>query len=162
NFAKAFGAPQSTIALYQSLYDQIQAAYRQNRGMTGPVPLDGPSLNRQPITDASGAVLAYTKPLIVLVDEFSVSGGDQFAATMQDAARGTIVGYRTMGAGGTNGSFPATNYSEGITGITFGSAQRPQAVATSDFGVTQFTENVGVRPDIEIDYMTRDNLLNRG
>ena len=36
------------------------------------------SLDREPAIDASGAILAYTKPLIVLVDEFSISGGDQF------------------------------------------------------------------------------------
>jgi C-terminal processing protease CtpA/Prc len=162
NFAKLTGAPAATIALYQTLLDEMQAAYAQNRGMTDPVPLDGPSLDRQPATDASGAILAYTKPLIVLVDEFSISGGDQFAAVMQDAGRGPIVGIRTMGAGGTNGSFPATDYSEGTTGITFGIAVRAKSIATPDFGVTNYTENVGVRPDIEIDYMTKDNLLNRG
>ena len=162
NFAKLTGAPQSIVDLYQSLFDQMQAAYDQNRGMTAPVPLDGPSLDRQPAKDASGAILAYTKPLIVLVDEFSISGGDQFASVMQDAGRGPIVGIRTMGAGGTNGSFPATDYSEGTTGITFGIAVRPQSITTPDFGVTQYTENVGVRPDVEIDYMTKDNLLNRG
>jgi Peptidase family S41/PDZ domain len=162
NQAKLNGAPQNIIDLYQSLLDQIQVAYNENRGMTGPVPLDGSSLDRQPATDASGAILAYTKPLIVLVDEFSVSGGDQFASILQDAGRGQIVGIRTMGAGGTNGSFPATDYSEGTAGITFGIAVRAQPIITPDFGVTQYTENVGVRPDIEIDYMTKDNLLNRG
>src|SRR5439155_26038631 len=95
-------------------------------------------------------------------DEFSISGGDQFAAVMQDAGRGPIVGMRTMGAGGTNGSWPATDYSEGVTGIRFGIAVRAKPIATSHFGVTQYTENVGVRPDIEIDYMTKDNLLKRG
>jgi hypothetical protein len=162
NFAKLSGAPQNVIDLYQSLFDTMQTAYKENRGMTGPVPLDGTSLDRQPATDASGANLAYSKPLIVLVDEFSISGGDQFPSVIQDAKRGPIVGIRTMGAGGTNGSFPATDYSEGTAGITFGIAVRAQAIATPDFGVTQYTENVGVRPDIELDYMTKDNLLNRG
>jgi hypothetical protein len=67
-----------------------------------------------------------------------------------------------MGAGGTNGSFLATNYSEGVVGVTFGIAVRSKAIATTDFGVTPYTENVGVRPDVEIDYMTTDNLLKRG
>jgi C-terminal processing protease CtpA/Prc len=162
NFAKLTGAPQNVIDAYQNLLNVIEAAYVGNRGMTGPVPLDGPSLDRQPATDASGAILAYTKPLIVLVDEFSISGGDQFPSVIQDAGRGPIVGIRTMGAGGTNGSFPATVYSEGTAGVTFGIAVRAKPIVTTDFGVTQYTENVGVRPDIEIDYMTKDNLLNRG
>jgi C-terminal processing protease CtpA/Prc len=161
-FARLSLAPQSVIDQYQALLDQMLAAYKANRGMTDPVPLDGVSLDRQPAIDASGAVLAYTKPLIVLVDSFSISGGDQFASVMQDASRGPIVGIRTMGAGGTNGSFPATNYSEGTAGITFGIAVRAKPAATPDFGVTRYTENVGVRPDIELDYMTKDNLLNRG
>ena len=35
-------------------------------------------------------------------------------------------------------------------------------VVTADFPVTSYVENVGVRPDIEYDYMTRDNLMRGG
>jgi len=39
---------------------------------------------------------------------------------------------------------------------------RGAPVVTSDFPATALIENVGVRPDIEIDYMTKDNLLRNG
>ena len=35
-------------------------------------------------------------------------------------------------------------------------------IATDDFGTTAYVENVGVRPDKPVDYMTLDNLLNGG
>jgi hypothetical protein len=39
---------------------------------------------------------------------------------------------------------------------------RRTPVVTSDFPATMLIENVGVRPDVEIDYMTKDNLLKNG
>jgi hypothetical protein len=39
---------------------------------------------------------------------------------------------------------------------------RPKAIATPEFPTTRYIENVGVRPDIELDYMTRENLTQRG
>src|SRR5262249_24942773 len=99
--AKAAGANQSIIDIYQNLLNAALDANAQIRGGTAPVPVDGPTIERQPATDANGNMIAYTKPLIVLVDEFSASGGDAFPATIQDNARGPILGMRTMGLGGT-------------------------------------------------------------
>jgi hypothetical protein len=39
---------------------------------------------------------------------------------------------------------------------------RKNPIVTSDYPTTRYVENVGVRPDIEEDYMTLDNLLNGG
>src|SRR5207248_4737268 len=69
--ARATNQPQWMIDQYEFLFRAVQQAYGENRGMTGPLPLDGPSLTRQPAVDRNGAMVAYTKPLIVLVDEFS-------------------------------------------------------------------------------------------
>ena len=68
------------------------------RGRTEPVPLDTATLDRSPLTDSQGNLLAYTKPLIVLVDEMSASGAEVFAAGIQDNARGRLVGWRTAAA----------------------------------------------------------------
>ena len=54
------------------------------------------------------------------------------------------------------------DYSEGDTGITLSLMVRKAPVTTTDFPPTQYIENVGVRPDVSIDYMTRDNLVNSG
>jgi hypothetical protein len=161
-FARLSGADQSIIDLLQQTLDSVVAANAQNRGRTGPVPVDGPTLERQPATDAQGNMIAYTKPLMVLVDEFAGSGGDAFPATIQDNGRGPIFGMRTMGLGGTVSNVNATAYSEAITRITQSLMNRKAPVITPDLPAAPYVENIGVRPDIVVDYMTRDNLLYGG
>jgi hypothetical protein len=39
---------------------------------------------------------------------------------------------------------------------------RKNPVTGTEFPDSYYVENVGVRPDVEIDYMTRENLLNGG
>jgi hypothetical protein len=160
--AKTAGAPSYIIALLQSLKEVIQTANSENRGRTGPIPLDDVTIDRSPAMDKDGNVIAYTKPLMVLVDEMSASGGDYFPATMQDNARGPLFGFRTMGAGGNVEVWLASSYSQGITSVTESLMSRNIDVVTSDFPVTRYVENVGVRPDIEYDYMTRQNLMGGG
>ena len=58
------------------------------------------SLNSTGSLTLAPAPTAYTKPLMVMVDEFSASGADMFPAIIQDNHRGPIFGTRTMGAGG--------------------------------------------------------------
>ena len=89
--AKAQGAPSEILDLFLKIQDALVEANRSNRGLTTPIPIDDVSLERQPPRDRDGNLLAYTKPLIVLIDEFSASGGDAFAAVIQDNARGPVV-----------------------------------------------------------------------
>ena len=160
--AKAQGAPPDIIALLQSLKDGIQQANHEYRGRTGSIALDDVLLGRAPAMDSRGNVIAYTKPLMVLVDELSASGGDYFPATIQDNARGPLFGLRTMGAGGNVEDWEAGSYSQGLTRVTESLMSRNIDVVTLDFPVTRYVENVGVRPDINYDYMTRDNLTRGG
>jgi hypothetical protein len=67
-----------------------------------------------------------------------------------------------MGLGGTVSDFTATAYSEGITRVTQSLMNRKYPIVTDDFPTAPYVENIGVRPDIVVDYMTKDNLLNRG
>jgi hypothetical protein len=39
---------------------------------------------------------------------------------------------------------------------------RREPIVTTDLPTAPYIENIGVRPDIELDYMTRENLMNRG
>jgi hypothetical protein len=39
---------------------------------------------------------------------------------------------------------------------------RLHPIVTAEFPAVPYVENIGVRPDIVADYMTRDNLLNGG
>jgi hypothetical protein len=160
--AKAQGAPQDVIERYELLYKALADANAQTRGLTVPVPICTSSLDRNPATDASGNVIAYQKPIMMLIDEFSISTADSVAGMFQDAGRGVLYGMRTNGAGGNNISLDAGPFSEGFTGMTIGLQVRKDAIITDDYPATPYIENVGVRPDVVSDYMTRDNLLQGG
>lgn len=160
--ARARGAEPWIVRLQEVILNDVIAANRENRGRTGPLPLDDVSLEREPARDANGATLAYTKPLMVLVDEFSASGADAFPATIQDNGRGPIFGMRTMGAGGSVVTLGVGSYTEGSTGMTQALMNRAYPILTEDYPAAPYVENIGVRPDIEADYMTRENLLNGG
>jgi C-terminal processing protease CtpA/Prc len=160
--ARSQNAEPWVIELYEALYRDVSTAYRENRGRTGPVPLCGAGMMRLPATARDGRIIAYTKPLLLLIDEFSTSTADSVAAMLQDSERALLFGMRTNGAGGTNTSVAAGAYSEGTAGMTLGLMTRARPVATADYPTSWYIENIGVRPDIEADYMTRENLLEGG
>jgi len=118
-----------------------------------------------PICSSSITVLpqdvVYTKPIIVLTNEFSVSTGDAFPALFQDAGRGKIVGIRTGGLGGNVNDYSNTGITEANLRITRSLFVREKPVP-SPYGLTRFVENVGVTPDVQLEIMTRENLLNGG
>lgn len=107
-------------------------------------------------------MIAYSKPVMVLADEMSASGGDFFPAVFQDNQRGILFGMRTMGAGGSVVPWDATSYSEGFARITVSLMERKNNVITAEYPAAKYVENIGVRPDIEADYMTRENLMTGG
>ena len=165
--AKAAGAPQNIIDLLAMIKDAIVNANASFRGRTEPISLDGPTLDRSPLTDSQGNLLAYTKPLIVLTDEMSASGAEVFAAGIQDNARGRLVGWRTMGAGGSVETWEAGSYSLGLTSVTESLMNRGRNVVPARRGKAFFppapyVENIGVRPDVRINFMTSDNLSQSG
>jgi len=164
---KAARAPQSLIDLYEMIKAAIVDANASYRGRTQPIPLDDVVLDRQPARDAQGNLLAYTKPLIVLIDEMSASGAEGFAAGIQDNGRGPLVGWRTMGAGGNVEAWEAGSYSLGSTTVTESLMNRGRSIFTFGYPATLFlsspyVENVGVLPDTPLDYMTAANLSQAG
>ena len=161
------GDPPWVVQTWRDALNAVKVANAQNRGRTGALPLDsGPdfeaSLDR-PGLQIRGANAAYTKPILVLVDEMTASGGDAFAAMVQDNGRGLIYGVRTMGLGGNVIDWSLDGYAEVDTRITTSLMVRKNPVFTGGlYPVTSYVENVGVHPDIDDDYMTEDNLRNRG
>jgi hypothetical protein len=160
--ARASNAPSDVIQQYEEAFNEMLAANREGRLVTKALPLCSPSLTRTPATDLSGNVISYTKPLVMLIDEFSTSTGDSVPSMIQDAGRGVLYGKRSNGAGGNNTGFDTGPYTEGFAGMTLAIQVRSKPIATPDYPVSDLIENVGVRPDIEADYMTRDNLLRDG
>ena len=94
--------------------------------------------------------------------EMSASSADIFAAMVQDNHIAPLFGYRTMGAGGSPENDFVGIYSEGSTYVTRSLIVRLQPVVTPDYPTTSYIENVGVRPETVTDYMTADNLTNKG
>lgn len=159
--ASSLGAPTSVVEQYQSLLDQVKKANSESRGKTGAVPLCSTSLDLEPARDRQGRVFGYNKPLMLLTDDMSASAAELFAADIQDSWRGPIFGWRTMGLGGSVGTFyDATTYSEGTTGITWTQMVRPNRVSIPGYPSTNYVENVGIHPDIRFDPQTRENLMN--
>ena len=81
---------------------------------------------------------------------------------MQDNLRGKLVGYRTAGAGGSVETLKAGQFSEAETTNTKSLIMRAKEYQYPGFPKSFFIENVGVRPDIELDYQLKENLMNGG
>ena len=100
--------------------------------------------------------------MIVLVDEYSISAGDIFPAMIQDNKRAPIVGMRTSGGGGSVSSWQTGFYSESVASNTNTLVVRNHPIQTPEFPAAPYIENIGVRPDIPLDFMTRSNLMTGG
>ena len=161
--AQLTGAPQYAIDIYKAYLAEVQKAQSQSRGSTGPLPLCGLNFdNAQPLKDSKGNVLAYTKPIVVLTDNFTLSAAELFSATLQDAKRVTIYGTRTDGGGGSVVEFDTTPNSEGAARVTLSLGIRAGNITSQGFPSAPLIENIGVVPDVTADYMTVDNLKNGG
>lgn len=160
--AEAFGADAVTLAYLKGFLSDIESAYREYRGITGPLPVCGYSLDLLPASDAQGNVTAYDKPMIVLIDEFSTSAGDSFPAVIQDAWRALMVGKATAGGGGLSQEYPVGFYAEGAVSLSFSLGTRAHTWQAPGLPPADYIENIGVQPDIELDYMTRRNLMTGG
>jgi hypothetical protein len=150
------------VIMLQAAYRDVLSAFTENRGRTGPLPFCAASLESIPARDNFSVPLGYDKPILLLVDEFSASAGDIFAAMAQDNGIAKLYGYRTAGAGGTVTESLAGFYSEGSARTTVSLLTRARAYTAPGYPTTSYLENIGVHPDIPADYMTRANLMNRG
>ncbi len=156
------GEDDTAIRQRQENLKAVQDAYARPSGITPPLPVCAASLDLAPATDARGNPVAYTKPMVLLVDELSASAADFFAAVIQDNHRAVLFGNRTMGAGGNVEELSATTYSSATTLVTESLMTRKATVITQDYIPAAVVENIGVRPDIFFDYMTKDSLMTNG
>jgi hypothetical protein len=81
----------------------------------------------------------YTHPVVMLIDELAGSGGDAFPALMQGYGRATLLGRRTVGAGGHVVADPPLYWSQITLNLTRSLFYRPDGVEV---------ENNGVEPDV--------------
>jgi hypothetical protein len=150
--AKALGADRWETLLHKEQLDAVVAANRESRGRTGALSVCGPTVQTLP------ANVVYTKPVMVLTDDFSTSAADLFPAIFQDAGRGPVFGYRTNGAGGAVSMFDPGIFSEAEPRVTLSLMVRARPITVEGYPTTSYVENVGVHPDIPFDFMTVENL----
>jgi hypothetical protein len=157
------GAENWQVLEYGAYLQEVRQANSENRGDTGNIPLCYAAFESvPPAVDAKGNVIAYSKPILVLQGDFTLSAAETFGAILQDNQRATFFGTRTDGGGGNVVSFDVGVYGEGQARITAGLETRKTPVTTAGFPPTYYLENVGIYPDILQDYMTKDNLLSGG
>lgn len=157
-------APAPLIRTFEEALAALIEANRSNRGMTPPLPWDyNAGMEREPLTTPDGRPLAYTKAMLLLVDEFSASAADGFAAIIQDNGRALLFGQRTMGAGGNVVSRQAGAFSGSSVSLTQSLLSRSkERLEPGGYPATRYVENVGVHPDYLVDYMTAANLFQNG
>lgn len=93
----------------------------------------------------------YTKPIVFLINEMDISGGDFMPAIIQDNKRARIVGTKTAGAGGVVSGNTFINRS----GILMFSLTSSIAERSNHLPI----ENLGVTPDFELK-VTADDVQN--
>lgn len=102
---------------------------------------------RVEVLESEEGGVAYDGPLTILVDRFSASASEIFAAAMQDYGRGLVIGQETYGKGSVQNLYPLDRYALGqdpgygqLT-VTIGMYYR----VTGDS-----TQNRGVMPDLAL------------
>jgi carboxyl-terminal processing protease len=102
---------------------------------------------RVEVLESEDKAAAYSGPLTILVDRFSASASEIFAAAMQDYGRGLVIGQQTYGKGSVQNLYPLDRYAIGqdpgygqLT-VTIGMYYR----VTGDS-----TQNRGVMPDLAL------------
>ena len=94
------------------------------------------------------ARVAYNGPLAVLIDRFSASASEIFAAAIQDYARGVIVGQQTFGKGTVQNLYSLDQYLKPEEGPGYG--QLTLTIGKYYRVTGESTQHRGVDPDIAL------------
>jgi carboxyl-terminal processing protease len=90
---------------------------------------------------------AWDGPMIVLVDRYSASASEIFAAAIQDYGRGIIVGQQTYGKGSVQNLYPLDRYA---LGPDPGFGQLTVTIGKYYRVTGESTQHRGVQPDISM------------
>lgn len=100
---------------------------------------------RVEVLDDPEPTQVWTGPLVVLVDRFSASASEIFAAAIQDYGRGIVVGQQTYGKGSVQNLYPLDRYA---LGSDPGFGQLTVTIGKYYRVTGESTQHRGVQPDI--------------
>ena len=153
------GAPADIIQNFRDVLNEILKAYNEERGRKRTRTAE---CDRQP-RHCRLRPIAYAKPVLVLVDEFSTASAETCSPpSCRTITEGPLLGMRTMGAGGSVVHSTAPHSPKVCCTVTVSLMNRGTVISGTDYPPSPYIENVGVRPDIVVDYMTRANLMSGG
>jgi C-terminal processing protease CtpA/Prc len=149
--AAAGGQNFAEIFLSRKFVQQLRQRLAQGDRWTGPIPYMGTADHYTP--GEFGRILGqegktYTKPVLLMNDSRSASGGDFFPAIMQSNGRAVVFGETSMGLGGPVYRSTQTPGTEMFARCTFGYCERSDGLPI---------ENMGVVPDVPR-WVTRQDL----
>lgn len=133
---------------WQNAYQEIDLAHERGDFLGPQIPLSSVS------TTIEGKK-AWTKPIVLLIDELCGSGGDAFPLIMKGNQAAVLYGHRTGGLGGNVEQLPVLTHS----GATIRLTRSLFYLATEDGqipGDDKQVENNGVTPDVERLYGIED------
>jgi carboxyl-terminal processing protease len=112
---------------------------------SGPVVQLKETHGRVQVLDDPSPNAVYDGPLVVLVDRFSASASEIFAAAIQDYERGVVIGQQTFGKGSVQNLFNLDRYmqGEGFGQLTLTIGKYYRVTGGS-------TQHRGVMPDIQL------------
>lgn len=102
---------------------------------------------RVEVLDDPEPTIAWDGPMIVLVDRFSASASEIFAAAIQDYGRGIVVGQQTYGKGSVQNLYPLDRYA---LGPDPGFGQLTVTIGKYYRVTGESTQHRGVQPDISM------------
>jgi len=118
------------------------------------------------VLDDPEPAVAYNGPLVVLVDRFSASASEIFAAAIQDYHRGLIVGQQTFGKGTVQNLYELDQYSRstqepglGQLTLTMGKFYRVNGGSTQHKGVIPDITLPSAIDSSEVGESSRDRAL---
>jgi len=131
----------------------------------GPVVQLRDTTGRVEVDDDPDPAIFYAGPMVVLVDRFSASASEIFAAAIQDYGRALIIGQQTYGKGTVQNAHPL-NYTIfgrkpelGQLNVTIGKYYRITGESTQDRGVTPDIMLPSLIDANEVGESTRDRAL---
>jgi hypothetical protein len=155
-------APDPTaMAHMQGVYDEVNSAYMQGRRLTNPLYPRNVSPYITPAKDMGGTLIGYSKPIVLLVDQNTACAAEAFAAVFQDNQRGIVAGVTTQGVGGEiSARVRGSRYSESLMSFPDSLLVRTQPRGYTGHPI--YIQNIGITPDVPLNYMTTANLIGNG